>query len=171
MGKLYDNFLSIAEKFTEEAIEDINDALMPLKLEVYLNENYEFSEDDRWLAVYIPSELLDEDNIEIAVNYPLMFSEMKKRRIHQDKFNIEAQCRINVAHEAGHGLVDWLRRNLDEDEVEPNTDLGKVYYADKDEEEEIVEEFGQSFFPEATRVYSSLLEDVITEVQDKIINI
>lgn len=35
---------------------------------------------------------------------------MCKRRIDKDKFNIEAQAKITIGHEIGHGLVDYIKR-------------------------------------------------------------
>ena len=48
--------------------------------------------------------------ISIAINYPHLYSEMCKRRIDKDKFNIEAQAKITIGHEIGHGLVDYIKR-------------------------------------------------------------
>ena len=171
MGKLYDQFELTAKRFTADAIEEINDEISYLNLHVEYVPDYDFT-DLGWLAVYIHCpECLDEGVIQISVNYPLMFEMMKKRRIHKDIFNIEAQCRINIAHEAGHGIIDWIRNNIDPDELSPDSALYKVYHVSPEDEEEIVEEFGQSFFPEATGIYSSFLDIAIQNLRDYIITI
>lgn len=46
--------------------------------------------------------------ITIAVNYSHLYEEMRKRGIDNDDFNIEAQAKITVGHEIGHGIVYYL---------------------------------------------------------------
>lgn len=37
-----------------------------------------------------------------------IYSEMRKRGIDNDNFNIEAQAKITIGHEVGHALCEYL---------------------------------------------------------------
>jgi hypothetical protein len=61
-------------------------------------------------------------------------------------FNVLAQARITVGHEIGHGIIDYLIENINEDNEawgEFYTDFCNGEYGD---EEDLVEEFGESLF-------------------------
>lgn len=143
--------------------------LTKLGLEIEIIE-YEFS-NKPWLASYTGGSATDDSIIKIGINHQRIFKTMKRLDIYDDIFNIEAQARITIGHETGHGLIEYIRETifdylsqyeLTDDEIDL---INKYYYMDEDDEEEIVEEFGESFFPPATRVRSSELGDDIIKFQ------
>lgn len=145
--------------YLKEAISEANLMLEKYGLSISVADRYNFY-GKKWLAAYINSynDIMN-GKINIAINYPLMYSCMKDRGIENDDFNIEAQAKITTMHEAGHGIVNWLKlkhRNSLLKEI-PDIKNSSV-------EEEIVEEFGQSFFPEATGVYGSKLENILDKL-------
>ena len=81
---------------------------------------------------------------------------MKKRGIEKDEYNIEAQARITTMHEVGHGLINWLSIKhpdiLEKDFPEIDNE---------DVEEDVAEEYGLSFFSDATGVYNSRLGEAL----------
>ena len=88
------------------------DYLNRLGLSIKIKPNYIFNgRKSRWLAVYErSSQQILNGIISIAINYPHLYSEMRKRHIDKDKFNIEAQAKITIGHEIGHGLVDYNQK-------------------------------------------------------------
>ena len=91
---------------------------------------------------------------------------MKKRDIEQDDFNIEAQARITIGHEIGHGLVDYIKNlkvNNNTLNKLPNTRIIKQIRTTR-QEETIAEEFGEQQFPMATRQYDSILDNALEEL-------
>ena len=95
-----------------------------------------------------------------------MYEEMKKRHIEEDKFNIEAQARITIGHEIGHGLVDYIKNlKLNGNTLNklPNTRIIKQIRTTR-QEETIAEEFGEQQFPMATRQYDSILDNALEEL-------
>ena len=82
--------------------------------------------------------------ISIAINYPHLYSEMCKRRIDKDKFNIEAQAKITIGHEIGHGLVDDIKRmNLKLSGLKELPNLAIIRKCGEKKEETLVEEYGK----------------------------
>lgn len=73
-------------------------------------------------------------------------------------FNIEAQARITIGHECGHGLLEYLRETLlvyflqyeEQLTEEENALIDEYLDLDEDDEEVLVEQFGECFFPPAT---------------------
>jgi hypothetical protein len=142
-----------------EMISEITESLLSgLGLSVEIDTNYNFrGNGKKWLAVYeMRSRKICNNVIAIAINYHLFYDEMKRRGIENDDFNIEAQAKITVGHEIGHGLCDYFR-NI----------KGMRFKFSTNDEEEIVEEFGESMFPDATGVYYSELGDFISDLNNK----
>lgn len=146
------------------------DYLNQLGLSIKINPNYIFNgRKSRWLAVYErSSQQILNGIISIAINYPHLYSEMRKRHIDKDKFNIEAQAKITIGHEIGHGLVDYIKRmNLKPSELKELPSLAIIRKCSEKKEETLVEEFGQYQFPEATSMWNSVLADALEELQSK----
>ena len=138
-------------EYVYDEIENLQDFVSTVtpNIKIQLNEDYQFTgRKANWLGAYERRRirLAETGIISIAVNDVKIFNELSKRDA-LNSFNIEAQARITVGHEVGHGLVEWLRLNT----------KNKITTSG---EEELVEEFGRSRFSEATGVYNSELEDI-----------
>lgn len=160
----FNNWKTIFDSYLNEVLNEINDRyLNKLGLGVQIDKGYNFGK-RRWLASYeASSNKLSQGIILIAINYPHIYDEMCKRSIDKDNFNIEAQAKITIGHEIGHGIVDYLVNYYDgENEAIGNFILD--YYNGVIDEEEIVEEFGESMFPDATQRWSSYLGDLLTDI-------
>lgn len=156
--------------YLKEEIQELQaNYLDKLGLKIKINDNYNFNTRGKrkWLAAYERQSRQILDNvIAIAINYPLMYEEMKKRHIEEDKFNIEAQARITIGHEIGHGLVDYIKNLKVNDNTLnklPNTRIIKQIRTTR-QEETIAEEFGEQQFPMATRQYDSILDNALEEL-------
>lgn len=135
-----------------------------LNLKIRINPNYDFyGGRSKWWAAYEHrSGLIRQGIISIAVNYPLLYRKMCEKSIDKDEFNIEAQARITIGHEVGHGLVDYIRMK------NPTTGMAKkVANCNGKKEEKVVEQFGEYLFPEATGVYNSVLNNALAELANE----
>ena len=164
----FEKWKSVFNVYLSEMIDELQtNYLNQLGLTIMINPNYVFNGwKSRWLAVYErSSQQILNGIISIAINYPHLYSEMCKRRIDKDKFNIEAQAKITVGHEIGHGLVDYIkRRTLEPSELKELPNLAIIRKCGERKEETLVEEFGQYQFPEATSMYDSVLADALEEL-------
>ena len=109
----FEKWKSVFNVYLSEMIDELQtNYLNQLGLTIMINPNYIFNGwKSRWLAVYErSSQQILNGIISIAINYPHLYSEMRKRHIDKDKFNIEAQAKITIGHEIGHGLVDYIKR-------------------------------------------------------------
>ena len=156
--------------YLKEEIQELQENYLDkLGLKIKINDNYNFNTRGKrkWLAAYERQSRQILDNvIAIAINYPLMYEEMKKRHIEEDEFNIEAQARITIGHEIGHGLVDYIKNLKVNDNTLnklPNTRIIKQIRTTR-QEETIAEEFGEQQFPMATRQYDSILDNALEEL-------
>ena len=165
----FEKWKSVFNVYLSEMIDELQtNYLNQLGLTIMINPNYIFNGwKSRWLAVYErSSQQILNGIISIAINYPHLYSEMCKRRIDKDKFNIEAQAKITVGHEIGHGLVDYIKRmNLKPSELKELPNLAIIRKCSEKKEETLVEEFGQYQFPEATSMWDSVLADALEELQ------
>lgn len=165
----FEKWKSVFNVYLSEMIDELQtDYLNQFGLSIRINPNYIFNGwKNRWLAVYErSSQQILNGIISIAINYPCLYSEMCKRRIDKDKFNIEAQAKITVGHEIGHGLVDYIKRmNLKPSELKELPNLAIIVKCGARKEETLVEEFGQYQFPEATSMWDSVLADALEELQ------
>ena len=159
----YNTFMEYANSLVDQLQ---NEYLNSFNLKVVFDENYSFK-GKNWVAAYESSKgLISQGTILIALNVPYLYKRMKKMRIKKDDwdFNVLAQARITVGHEIGHGIIDYLIENINEDNEawgEFYTDFCNGEYGD---EEDLVEEFGESLFSEATGVYTSDLMDVLDSI-------
>lgn len=106
-----------------------DDYLNELGLSITINPNYVFNGwKSRWLSAYErSSRKIAHKVISIGINYPKLYSEMCKSRIDKDRFNIEAQSRISVGHEIGHGLVAYVKMiDLCESELKACSNLSVI---------------------------------------------
>ena len=167
---LFEEWKRYFDKFLKEMVDEMTDSYLDVfGLKVVFDDNYNFGR-KRWLAAYQKSKSpLDNNEILISINYPYMYKLMMQKMKNMSRsnfiFNIEAQAKITVGHEIGHGLVEFL---VDYCDVE-SEDLDEFvhYYLDGDlDEEELVEEFGRYQFPEATGVWSSELDDYLSKIVD-----
>ena len=156
--------------YLKEEIQELQENYLDkLGLKIKINDNYNFNTRGKrkWLAAYERQSRQILDNvIAIAINYPLMYEEMKKRHIEEDEFNIEAQARITIGHEIGHGLVDYIKNLKVNDKTLNkllNTKIIKQITTTR-QEETIAEEFGEQQFPMATRQYDSILDNALEEL-------
>lgn len=152
--------------YVDSAIKYADSIIGPLGLKVEINADYNFrGNGQRWLAAYQRrSGQIKNNIILIALNLGLFYKIMKQKGIADDDFNIEAQAKITIGHEVGHGLVDWLRFKTEGQKIPKNTPLGNVLSWSHSQEEEGVEEFGKSFFTNATGVYDSKLEQAVYSI-------
>ena len=153
----------IFNEFLKDELYRLREIVSPLNLSIKIVADYQFR--SRWYAAYLNSRgAIQNGVIEVAINYPLLFKAMKRRGIAQDEFNIEAQARITLGHEVAHGIIGYLR-------ILNPTNLSKslriLRRCGKKIEEEYAEEFGESRFPEATGIFSSVIERGIDEISEK----
>ena len=106
----FEEWKGVFDGYLSDMIDELHsEYLNRLGLSISINPNYNFGR-RRWLACYEASlQQITNGVISIAINYPLFYSEMRKRGIDDDDYNIEAQARITVGHEIGHGLVDYIK--------------------------------------------------------------
>lgn len=164
----FEKWKGVFDSYLNEEIEELQeDYLDALGLRISIDQSYAFSgRKSHWLAVYERSsgQILD-GVIAIGVNYPNMYAEMQKRGIDEDDFNIEAQARITVGHEIGHGIVDYIKQQTFTKEIlKECPNLKFVSRCGAKTEESVVEEFGEYQFPEATGCYESTLCDALDEL-------
>lgn len=169
--KSFQRWKTVFGSYLKQEISELQENyLNNLNLKIRVSSNYEFSgRKARWLAAYEKSaQGIKHGIVSIAINYKHLYEEMKKRDIAQDDFNIEAQARITIGHEIGHGLVDYIKttyRNTDNNKTTPN--LMKIFNCSPRQEEEMVEEFGEAQFPQATSVYGSVIEEALEELSSR----
>ena len=159
--KLFDGYL--LEMVTELQTDYLNN----LNLTININSNYIFNgSKSRWLAAYERrSRQIDNGIVSIAINYPLLYSKMCQRHIDKDRFNIEAQARITIGHEIGHGLVDYIKLlDIEPSMLSEMPNVEIIKYCGERKEERLVEEFGECQFPEATGCWSSVLCNALEEL-------
>ena len=106
----FDEWKGVFDGYLSDMIDELqSEYLNRLGLSISINQNYNFGR-RRWFACYEASlQQITNGVISIAINYPHLYSEMRKRGIDDDDYNIEAQARITVGHEIGHGLVDYIK--------------------------------------------------------------
>lgn len=156
-----EEFKNIFLGFAKEAMDDAEELISRAGLKIVLDLSYNFR-GKKWLAVYNRrSGQIFNGKIVIGVNLPLIYSEMRSRGIENDRFNIEAQAKISIMHEVGHGLIDWMRNVLRKGNSET---VNKIIHSNYDKEESLCEEFGEYFFPEATHIFHSDLYDAFEEI-------
>lgn len=149
----FQTFKEVFDLYLQEAINEASEFLTPYGLEIRIDQNYGFGK-KRWLAVYeYRSRMILKNKIVVGVNYPLFWSEMRKRGIDKNDTEVRAQAIVTVMHEVGHGLVDWLESF--------HGDVFEKYPQLKNNEEEVVEEFGESFIPDLSNVWDSRLRSVL----------
>ena len=169
----FDIWKATFDKYLSMMINELQtDYLNELGLTISINQNYTFNGGkSRWLAVYERSSgKIKNGVISIGINYPSLYRNMRKRNIDKDRFNIEAQARITIGHEIGHGLFDYISNlNLNNNTIQncPNASLIIKNKGSK-KEEDIVEEFGESLFPEATGIYGSIICNALEEIDNTV---
>lgn len=137
--KNFDKWKNIFDSYLMEMISELQtDYLNRLGLFVKISPNYIFNGGKcKWLASYERrSHQILNGIISIGINYSLLYSEMCKRHIDKDRFNIEAQARITIGHEIGHGLVDYIKNlKLEQDILSqmPNVTIIRRCGASKEE--------------------------------------
>lgn len=159
----YNTFMEYANSLVEQLQ---NEYLNSFNLKVVFDENYSFN-GKNWVAAYERSKgLINQGTILIALNVPYLYKRMKKMGIKKDDwdFNVLAQARITVGHEIGHGIIDYLIENVNEDNEAWSEFYVDFYNGEYGDEEDLVEEFGKSLFSEATGVYTSDLIDVLDSI-------
>lgn len=141
-------------------------------LKVELDPDYAFTGGKaKWVAAYErQSRRIKTGVIPIAINYRQMYSKMRGARLDKNEYNIEAHARITIGHEIGHALCDYIRL-LPSDEIRYiRENLPKDYARDFERivsgsnrkyEEELVEEFGESMFTDATGVIGGRLDTIL----------
>lgn len=165
----FNEWKSAFDGYMLEMIEELQSAYLDeLGLSISVNSDYVFNGGkNRWLAAYERrSRKIRSGIVSIAINYPLFYGEMAKRNIDEDDFNIEAQARITIGHEIGHGLVDYIKNlKLDADALSKMPNVKCVVDCNGRKEEDLVEEFGEYQFSDATDVYDSVLNDAMEELK------
>lgn len=156
----YKKFVGYAHEMVNELK---NDYLSKLGLDVWFDKNYNFN-GKKWFASYEHEKnMINDGTIIIALNVPYLYKCMKRKGIDKSDFNIEAQARITIGHEIGHGLIDYILNVYDGDSKLADGLIHDFYDGELDEEK-LVEEFGESLFPEATGVWGSDLYSIISDI-------
>lgn len=160
----YDNWSKTFMSYANQMIQELQqEYLKKLGLSIKLNTDYNFG-NRKWFAAYEKSSrTIEQGIIQIAINLPYLYSEMKNRGIENDNFNIAAQARITIGHEIGHGIIDYLLSCYEEENEAVDQFIHDMYEGIITEEE-AVEEFGETMFTKATGRYTCDL----TELLDKL---
>jgi hypothetical protein len=155
------------DKYLNEMISELQeDFLNVLGIRLKINENYRFTGwKSRWPAAYErKSRKILKGVLSVGVNYNLLYSRMCEMGTDTDNFNIEAQARITIGHEVGHGLCDYMKNCVVRNDT---SNISSVKKCGERKEEEIVEEFGEYMFPDATDIYDSVLFKAFMELAGK----
>lgn len=156
-------FRSHFSKFVQQTLNMANKELQKYDLSVEINTEYDFYDDDEWLACYErTSGYIEEGIIMIALNEKKIYDCMVDLGTNEDLLEIELQAIITIMHEVGHGIVDWYRYQFEGEETTSEL-INDIIYCDEDEEEDLCEEFGESWASSYTRVYGSKIADSLTE--------
>ena len=105
---------------------------------------------------------IEEGIIMIALNEEKIYDCMVDLGTDEDLLEIELQAIITIMHEVGHGIVDWYRYQFEGEETTSEL-INDIVYCDEDEEEDLCEEFGESWASSYTGVYGSKIADSLTE--------
>lgn len=152
-------------KFVNDIVERANKELSKYELSINIDEEYDFLGYEKWLACYERSlGYIEYGSIEIALNIQKIFEALQKLNASENIEEIEIQAIITIMHEVGHGLVDWLRYNF-EGETTTSKLINYIVYCDDIEEEEICEEFGESWASKYTGVYDSMLKRALYDYE------
>ena len=150
-------------KFVQQTLNMANKELQKYDLSVEINTEYDFYDDDEWLACYErTSGYIEEGIIMIALNEKKIYDCMVDLGTDEDLLEIELQAIITIMHEVGHGIVDWYRYQFEGEETTSEL-LTDILYCDEDEDEDLCEESGESWASSYTRVYGSKIADSLTE--------
>lgn len=150
-------------KFVQQTLNMANKELQKYDLSVEINTEYEFFDDDHWLACYErTSGYIEEGIIMIALNEKKIYDCMVDLGTDEDLLEIELQAIITIMHEVGHGIVDWYRYQFEGEETTSEL-INNIVYCDEDEEEDLCEEFGESWASSYTGVYNSTIAKSLTE--------
>ena len=161
-SKHYTNeYLPFAKEMANDMVEQMKEFVSPLGLVINVLNDYDFSH-KKWLAIYAKSMGgIKENRIDIAINFEAIYRGLKKLGAETKKSEIDAQVGISVAHEVGHGIIDYLRSHKDK----YNSDIAKslIKLSKKDEEIE-AERFGEYQFRIMTEVYESKINDFLATI-------
>lgn len=150
-------------KFVQQTLNMANKKLQKYDLKVEIDTEYEFFEDDHWLACYERSSgNIEYGIITIALNEENIYNCMVDLGADEDLLEIELQAIITIMHEVGHGIVDWYRYKFEGEETTSKL-INDIVYCDEDEEEDLCEEFGESWASSYTGVYNSRITKSLTE--------
>lgn len=150
-------------KFVQQTLNMANKKLQKYDLKVEIDTEYEFFEDDHWLACYERSSgNIEYGIITIALNEENIYNCMVDLGADEDLLEIKLQAIITIMHEVGHGIVDWYRYKFEGEETTSKL-INDIVYCDEDEEEDLCEEFGESWASSYTGVYNSRITKSLTE--------
>lgn len=168
--KGFERWKKVFDRYLSEMVAELQtDYLNNLHLTININSNYIFNgSKNRWLAAYERrSRQIENGIVSIAINYPRLYSKMRQMHTDKDRFNIEAQARITIGHEIGHGLVDYIRLlDIKPSMLSEMPNVKIIMYCGERKEERLVEEFGEYQFPDATECWSSVLCDALEELNN-----
>lgn len=150
-------------KFVQQTLNMANKELQKYDLSVQINTEYDFYDDDKWLACYErTSGYIEEGIIMIALNEKKIYDCMVDLGMDEDLLEIELQAIITIMHEVGHGIIDWYRYQFEGEETTSEL-INDIVYCDEDEEEDLCEEFGESWASSYTGVYDSTIAKSLIE--------
>lgn len=160
---IFNVFRNHFSKFVQQTLNIANKELQKYDLKVEINTEYEFFEDDYWLACYERSSGdIEYGIISIALNEEKIYNAMVDLGVDKNLAEIELQAIITIMHEVGHGIVDWYRYQFEGEETTSEL-INNIVYCDEDEEEDLCEEFGESWASSYTGVYNSRIAKSLTE--------
>lgn len=153
-------------KFVNDIVKRADKELEKYELGINIDTEYDFDEEDHWLACYERSlGYIEYGSIEIAINEQRIYEAMKQLGTAEDLEEIETQAVITIMHEVGHGLIDWLRYKFEGTETTSKL-INYLVYCDEDEEEEICEEYGESWISGYAGVYDSVLKRALSDYEN-----
>lgn len=156
-------FRSHFSKFVQQTLNMANKELQKYDLSVEINTEYDFYDDDEWLACYErTSGYIEEGIIMIALNEKKIYDCMVDLGMDENLLEIELQAIITIMHEVGHGIIDWYRYQFEGEETTSEL-INDIVYCDEDEEEDLCEEFGESWASSYTGVYDSTIAKSLIE--------
>lgn len=156
-------FRSHFSKFVQQTLNMANKELQKYDLSVEINTEYDFYDDDEWLACYErTSGYIEEGIIMIALNEKKIYDCMVDLGMDENLLEIELQAIITIMHEVGHGIIDWYRYQFEGEETTSEL-INDIVYCDEDKEEDLCEEFGESWASSYTGVYDSTIAKSLIE--------
>lgn len=141
----YETFYNQCQEIINKTLKELNEFLKPFGfMAEYVNDYFDEEDgehNNEWVGAFCSDIQSDVRIFPIAINIPLIFKYMEKKG-DIDWDEVQYHIELTMAHECGHGIVNYLSDFTDE-------------FKNKDEED-LVEQFGAYYIGDTS--YSELLD-------------